>query len=132
MLNCVVCGKELTGSQKKYCSNRCKCRTTNAKFQNYNTQQERGHRRRLYLIHLKGGKCSCCGYSKNTAALAFHHVDTENKLFQISIRECSNNSMKTLLNELAKCILLCHNCHAELHNPDFMVREAGVEPATLR
>jgi hypothetical protein len=60
-----------------------------------------------------------CGYNKNQAALSFHHTDTTTKLFQIDIRKCSNSSWNRLLAESEKCMLLCLNCHSELHNPAF-------------
>ena len=37
----------------------------------------------------------------------------------MSNRECANNSMKKLLEEVDKCTLLCHNCHTELHHPNY-------------
>ncbi|MGH9754688.1 MAG: hypothetical protein ACREA2_18070 [Blastocatellia bacterium] len=116
---CVVCDAKLRGKQSKFCSNRCKNTFTNNKHQNYSTQQDRGRRRRHLLIQQKGGRCELCGYSRNQAALAFHHIDPSTKSFQIDLRTCSNTSWDALLAEARKCLLLCLNCHAETHNPDF-------------
>lgn len=58
-----------------------------------------------------------CGYNKNIAALEFHHVNPEEKEFEIDIRHFSNTSLQKLKEEVNKCILLCANCHRELHNP---------------
>jgi hypothetical protein len=74
--------------------------------------------RRNFLTELKreyGGKCCTCGYNKNLAALCFHHV--KDKLHEVA--DLARNSRFTLAREEAKkCILLCANCHTELHNPN--------------
>ena len=64
-------------------------------------------------IILKGGKCFNCGYDKCNSALEFHHVYEDDKLFSIS--ENSVLSWKRIEKELEKCVLLCSNCHRELH-----------------
>jgi len=122
MTNCIICSKELTGRQRKFCSTRCKNQHTNNKHQNYKAQQERGQIRRIELIDMLGGACSKCGYNRNYAALCFHHKDESTKEFKITIRECSNHSMDHLLNEVKKCTLLCHNCHMEEHYPQMSIR----------
>ena len=116
---CFVCNHTLIGRQRKFCSQKCKNKYTNNKHQNYIAQQYRGQSRRIELIKAKGGKCEICGYNKNPAVLCFHHIHESTKIFQLTIRECSNNSMDKLLDEAKKCQLLCHNCHIELHYPHF-------------
>jgi hypothetical protein len=116
---CIVCRAALTGRQAKFCSRGCKNAWTNSKHQNYLSQQQRGRQRRQHLIQQKGGGCERCGYTANQAALAFHHLDASIKSFQIDLRSCSNTSWETLVAEAQKCQLLCLNCHAEIHNPDF-------------
>lgn len=86
---------------------------------NYKKQKERALRRKLEIINLKGGKCEICGYDKNIAALEFHHINQEEKSFQLDSRHLSNTNVKNILNELNKCILICANCHREIHNKDF-------------
>ena len=110
---CIICNKELKGRQTKYCSNKCKCKVTNNKYQNYACQQRRGISRKLKLINLLGGECSNCGYSKSIAALHFHHL--KEKEFKLSQRELSNRKWDSILKEVSKCKLLCANCHAEHH-----------------
>ena len=117
--NCLVCNLKLIGRKRKFCSNQCKNQFTNRKHQNYISQQKRGRNRRSQLIEMKGGACQKYGYNKNLAALSFHHTDAKTKSFSIDLRSCSNNSWKTLLAEFQKCSLLCLNCHAEMHNPNF-------------
>ena len=73
--------------------------------------KERQKRRKKALIEYKGGKCSACGYNKCQQALDFHH--TGEKSFTIGDRKCA--PLDILKKEADKCILLCRNCHAELH-----------------
>lgn len=112
-LNCAVCNSPLQGKQTKFCSSICK----NKYHQSYEAQKGRGLSRKLDLIKAACGCCSICGYRKNLAALAFHHTDSEKKDFKLDMRSLSNRGLESVLLELDKCILVCHNCHAELHNP---------------
>lgn len=115
---CVVCGKALSGLQRKYCSKKCKHKSSNVKHQNYVAQQRRGWTRKSKLVIAKGGKCSACGYSKSLSAISFHHRAPSEKSFQIDIRKCSNSTWEVLVNEASKCDLLCMNCHMELRYSD--------------
>ena len=116
-MKCTVCDtKELTGLQTKFCSRTCKNKSHNVKAQNYAAQQLRGKTRKLKAIADMGGCCSVCGYDKNYASLVFHHV--KDKEFGIDLRQFSNRTQVVLDAELEKCILMCHNCHTEHHNPE--------------
>lgn len=117
-LKCLSCGGSLSGRQTKFCSNACKLKSSNSKHQNYTNQQRRGASRKIKLMEMKGISCQVCGYKKNYAALAFHHRDPEKKSFALDLRTCSNKSWKALLEEAAKCDLVCMNCHMEIHHPD--------------
>lgn len=68
---------------------------------------------RQMTIEYKGGKCSKCGYSKCQEALDFHHIG--GKDFGISDGGITRSWEKTR-RELEKCILICANCHRELHS----------------
>lgn len=123
--NCSVCRSHLTGRQTLFCSIRCK----NAVHQSYKAQKKRGLKRKLYFVEKLGGKCSKCGYAKNFAGLAFHHK--YGKEFQLDVRALSNRKIGPILDELAKCVLLCHNCHAEEHNPSLDLAKLLIEPTAL-
>lgn len=112
-LKCEICGNELNGRQRRFCSIKCK----NGKHQLYSWQHDRGMKYRNELISLAGGKCVICGYNKNTSVLHFHHIDPTTKLFQLDVRSCSNRSKEKCLVEMRKCKLVCSNCHGEIHNP---------------
>jgi hypothetical protein len=115
--HCETCGQGLQGRQRRFCSRKCKNADTNHRHQSYQKQQERGRDRKLELIALLGGSCSRCGYRRNHAALEFHHVLPDSKSFDLSTRSLSNRTWESVLAESAKCLLVCSNCHAELHHP---------------
>jgi hypothetical protein len=96
-----------------FCSPTCK----NKHHQSYVAQKKRGVSRKLFLVKALGGCCSLCGYNRNLAALTFHHLDPSVKDFKLDMRSLSNRDLESIYSELDKCILVCHNCHAELHNP---------------
>lgn len=58
-----------------------------------------------------------CGYDRNIAVLEFHHINPDEKEFQLDMRHLSNTSLERLKEEADKCQLLCANCHREVHNP---------------
>lgn len=72
------------------------------------------HRQRIKikLVNYKGGKCQSCGYNKSVCSLDFHHINPKDKEFSISGKIYSYNKM---LSEVEKCILVCRNCHGEIH-----------------
>ena len=108
----------LSGRQRKFCSLQCKNRYGNNRFQSYISQQERGRKRKIELVSLKGKKCQLCGYNGNYSALEFHHIDPDNKKFQLDLRSLSNRKWSAILCEATKCLLICSNCHKEVHNPE--------------
>ncbi len=69
------------------------------------------------LIAYKGGKCERCGYDKSSRALEFHHLNPSEKDFGIS--KVLTRSIQSLKEEADKCVLLCSNCHAEVHDELF-------------
>ena len=72
----------------------------------------RRRRLREMALEYKGGKCVFCGYAKYSGALDFHHLS--NKSFGLSERGLTR-SWKKICEELDKCILVCANCHREVH-----------------
>ena len=74
----------------------------------------RKNKLKIKCVEYKGGKCERCGYNKCMRALSFHHLDPKQKDFQISGAHC--RKWDIVQKELDKCILLCCNCHAEIHS----------------
>ena len=70
-------------------------------------------RKKRELIEYKGGQCEICGYKKCDRALQFHHKDPKEKDFQISGKSLIFEKLK---DEVDKCILVCSNCHSEIHD----------------
>lgn len=70
---------------------------------------------RQMAIEYKGSQCAICGYNKCIQALEFHHLDNNGKDFGISAKGYTR-SWDDVKNELDKCIMLCANCHREVHN----------------
>ncbi len=66
------------------------------------------------LVEYKGGCCERCGYSKSIKALEFHHRNPSRKDFSIAGAGSTKNFDKAKL-EVDKCILVCANCHREIH-----------------
>jgi hypothetical protein len=120
---CSTCGSSLTGRQRRFCSLRCKNVDTNNRHQVYANQQQRGLVRKLAFMEAAGGRCMKCGYDTNLAALTWHHLDPATKSFSLDLRSLSNRSLTRIRRELAKCIVLCCNCHAETHFPGLEMRE---------
>lgn len=76
-------------------------------------------RNRLAAIKYKGSKCEICGTICKTigdvAIFDFHHIDTNEKEFNISSK-VDRLSWGKIKIELDKCNLLCSNCHRKQHN----------------
>lgn len=66
-------------------------------------------------INYKGGHCQLCGYDRCPEALEFHHLESSGKDFGISNKGYTK-SWNKVKKELDKCILLCANCHREVHS----------------
>lgn len=62
----------------------------------------------------KGNKCFVCGYDKCQRALSFHHIDPATKEFDLST-DGLTRSWKRIEKEIDKCVLVCANCHMEIH-----------------
>lgn len=69
---------------------------------------------RRMLVEYKGGMCTLCGYSQCIDALDLHHKDANQKDFGISSSGLTRSWEKNKA-EADKCVLLCANCHREIH-----------------
>jgi hypothetical protein len=103
MCSCVKCGKNYVyvrnGDTLSKCT-ACGQRGRHRKF-------------KIWAVEYKGRKCFCCGYSKCMRSLDFHHLDPNTKEFEIT--NMYNRSKENAMKELDKCVLLCKNCHGEVH-----------------
>ena len=81
-----------------------------------NSQYVRKYRKQMKqkAILYKGGACKICLYNKYHGALEFHHLEPLEKDFAISGNGACRSWQK-IQEELDKCVLLCSNCHKEVH-----------------
>jgi len=89
--------------------NRCKeCATTYRKKH----QKDRGRRTRKKIVavrnSLKQKPCADCGIQYPPHIMQFHHLVPSQKHKELS----AIKSIKALMRESEKCIVLCANCHA--------------------
>jgi hypothetical protein len=66
------------------------------------------------MVDYKGGECQCCGYNACLHALDFHHINPKTKKFTIG-KISKRKITQEIAEELDKCILVCSNCHREIH-----------------
>ena len=113
---CEICQNkfETKSSTRIYCY---ECSGESTRLDNQTRKHQKTILRRnmkLQAIKILGGKCSRFGYNKCVDSLEFHHTNLNEKDFKLG----SGNTMswKEYKNEAMKCILLCSNCHKEVHS----------------
>ena len=118
---CLICGRILPKGKSRYCSEKC--------FKKgHKISCERAKKKRRELINkikLQRG-CQRCGYNKCARALDFHHKNRKTKKFEISGGR-RRYSLERVKKEIAKCIVLCKNCHYELMEDRAIERNGDVE-----
>lgn len=68
------------------------------------------------IIEAMGGGCVVCGYNRCHASLDLHHIDPEHKDFGFGAIRANPKNWASLVVELRKCVLVCKNCHGEVHS----------------
>src|SRR5579859_1731039 len=78
-------------------------------------KKERKKRNHLFVSeYKKTHPCVRCGESE-PCCLDFHHVDPSKKFRVIGGMADRGFSIKKIIAEIAKCEMLCANCHRRLH-----------------
>ncbi|RLI45303.1 hypothetical protein DRO61_10780 [Candidatus Bathyarchaeota archaeon] len=67
------------------------------------------------IVDAFGGQCCICGYNKYNGSLSLHHIDPSTKDARVSKFMANPCSWERIVTEARKCILVCNNCHSELH-----------------
>lgn len=67
------------------------------------------------IIFSMGGACCICNYNRCPASLALHHLDPSKKDISFSTIRANPKNWQIIVQELRKCVLVCHNCHSEIH-----------------
>lgn len=62
----------------------------------------------------KNSKCSYCP-ENDIACLDFHHIDNNEKDFNIGEAITRGLSVEKIQEEIHKCVVLCSNCHRKHH-----------------
>jgi len=75
----------------------------------------RAMRLKQRAIEYLGGACGRCGFQGHFAAFDLHHIDPDRKDMGWGDK-LRKTSWQGMLPELAKCRLLCRNCHAIIHS----------------
>lgn len=65
-------------------------------------------------IHLMGDRCGGCFLVVPDSLFEFRHWDAREKEFGIS-RDGLSRPWEAIATELLKCVMLCANCHREIH-----------------
>ncbi len=89
-------------------------------YKNRESRKEYFNKRRKETISFirkfkENKKCNICDWNKHPEILQFHHINPKEKRFELGTGGVGNYSRKTLEEEIAKCELLCPNCHEWLH-----------------
>ncbi len=112
---CRFCQKEIPLEIRKsglvFCSD--ECRVNQEKFQ---TKKRRENTSFEFANYKKNIGCKLCKYNKNGACLDFHHIDETIKSRRITSALWKSNTL-LFKEEIKKCILVCKNCHYEIHHP---------------
>ena len=69
---------------------------------------------KIKAVEYKGNSCEICGYDRCVDALHFHHLDPNKKDFGIAAGGFTR-SWEKIRTEIDKCIMVCANCHSEIH-----------------
>jgi DNA-directed RNA polymerase subunit RPC12/RpoP len=103
---CRTCGQE--GDEHFYKTAKYQCKSC------WNKRTAQSGKDKVQQLKTEaGGRCSRCGYDRCMDALEFHHTDPTQKEFHLG--EARGLNIDKLRAELSKCLLVCRNCHTELH-----------------
>ena len=108
---------KMTSDKRKYSDRKDYQKNYQQKWREDNKQDirvytnKRARDRKKLLIAYAGGCCVKCGYNKCYRALHFHHVNPNEKEY----KSLHGLKLEIALKEIKKCILVCSNCHMEIH-----------------
>jgi len=81
-------------------------------------QRERRHDLRQRLVEMRGSRCAVCNQKFETHQFDFHHVMPETKSFPLTKTMMTSRSWQSVLEEANKCIMVCANCHRDIHEKE--------------
>lgn len=107
----------LTSIKKEVLKCELLCERCHRELHNQNKETVHTKSKKILLDIKSVSGCEICGYNKCFGALDFHHEKDKNfEISRIKIGESSGNEIKEkMIKESSKCIILCRNCHSDLH-----------------
>lgn len=119
----IINGEKKNIQRRKFClkcspynshntRNLCKEKAKKSKPLNVKVWRKRFKER---IVFSMGGKCQCCGYNKCIEALELHHINPEEKEMGFGGMRGHPRAWEVVVKELRKCVLVCSNCHREIH-----------------
>lgn len=86
-------------------------------YYKHNTSQQTQRTREWFEEYKKQLKCNRCTES-DFRCLDFHHIDPSQKSFDVSYKASRGCGKELILSEIAKCEVVCSNCHRKLTYDD--------------
>jgi hypothetical protein len=136
-VTCQRCGKTLVqigNKPRKWCDWQCRTPKTSSRTPQIKGRDKKQYARERRAWHkaitdnekLARGHCHDCNMNvtqNNLVCFAFDHRDPQQKAFTISY-ELGRVTDKRIIDEMAKCDVVCHNCHAlrTHHNKHWSIR----------
>lgn len=105
---CKVCRNKITSihHKKHYQENKVRIQA--------DTKARKITRKEKFYTWKKTLECCICGENES-CCLDFHHLDPSKKEIEIA-KIVEHRSWKNIMKEVAKCIVVCSNCHRQIHN----------------
>jgi Zn finger protein HypA/HybF involved in hydrogenase expression len=113
--DCKYCGVDFQASKRKLYCDDCITKHIKTPLPSSSTRMRMIRNREFITNHKKGKKCEICSYNKNPEILDFHHKNKGEKSKGVNYLMKTLKSIYTIKKEIEKCILVCPNCHRELH-----------------
>jgi len=98
--------------QKNYQNDWYKNQSDEYKARQKANRKAREDRNKQYVVELRSNPCTCCGETHPQEIMEFHHIDGSP---EARVSHLYGSSMKRLVEEIDKCVLLCPNCHTKIH-----------------
>lgn len=124
---CIECSKRYSNERyakykdttiKQYqLANKEKIKAYNKQYMSKNKKRYNADKEELrnwFRIFKESQGCAICGYNKCGDALVYHHIKPKKKIKHITSQGLFYGHSE-MYNELSKCMLLCANCHREIH-----------------
>lgn len=118
--SCAICSKTFHSKNIRqiYCSNACNRKALKRRGYKPNPiiiQSWRDRIKESFNAYKKSIGCRICGYNRYGGALVFHHIIPKDKIRKIISTDFYYKTDHWYI-ESPKCILICQNCHSEVHD----------------